>query len=76
MESGAEEFAAASTKNAVVEGDLKNTMVEFELVMRGFLSFYFSVNHEWKNEADTVLAVLPTIFSFVDVGSATNQRIS
>ena len=45
-------------------------------MMRGFLSSYFSVNHEWKNEVDTVLAVLPTIFGFVDVGSATNQRIS
>jgi hypothetical protein len=59
MEGGADEFAAASAKDAVEEGDLKDTMVDFEWVMRGFLSYYFPINHGWKNEADIVLAVTP-----------------
>ena len=57
MEGGADEFAAASAKDAVEEGDLKDTMVDFEWVMRGFLSYYFPINHGWKNEADILLAV-------------------
>ena len=64
MEGGADEFAAASAKDAVEEGDLKDTMVDFEWVMRGFLSHYFPINHGWKNEANIVLAVtLPLPYS-------------
>ena len=59
MEGGSKEFAAATAKDAVDEGDLKDTIVDFEWVMRGFLSYYFPVNHGWRNEADIVLAVNP-----------------
>ena len=36
MDGGAEEFAAASMKHVVEEGDLKDAMVDVEWVMRGF----------------------------------------
>ena len=71
MDGGADDFAAASAKDAVDEGDLKDTVVDFEWVMRGFLSYYFPVNHGWKSEADIVLAVLhPPLYllRYADIG--------
>lgn len=58
MSGTAEDFAAASAKEAVEETVLNNTKVDFEWVIRGFLSYYFPVNHGWKNDQDIILAVL------------------
>jgi hypothetical protein len=58
MSGTAEDFAAASAKDAVEETVLNDTEVNFVWVIRGFLSYYFPVNHGWKNEQDIVIAVL------------------
>jgi hypothetical protein len=58
MSGTAEDFAAASAKDAVEETVLNDTKVDFEWVIRGFLSYHFPVNHGWRSEQDIVLAVL------------------
>ena len=60
MSGTAEDFAAASAKDAVEENRLDDAEVDFVWVIRGFLSYYFPTNHGWKSEADIVLAVPPT----------------
>lgn len=62
MAGTAEDFAAASAKDAVEETVLQDTEVDFEWVIRGFLSYYFPINHGWKNEQDILLAVPPSRF--------------
>jgi hypothetical protein len=57
MDGTAEDFAAASAKDAVEETVSNDIEVDFEWVIRGFLSYYFPVNHGWKTEADIILAV-------------------
>ena len=57
MDGTAEDFAAASAKDAVEESILSDSEVDFEWVIRGFLSYYFPVNHGWKSEHDIVVAV-------------------
>lgn len=53
-----DDFKAASAKEAVEEGVLDNGLeVDFEWVMRGFLSYYFPNKHGWKGESDILLAV-------------------
>lgn len=59
MAGTAEDFAAASAKDAVEENRLDDAEVDFVWVIRGFLSFHFPNNHGWKSEADIVLAVPP-----------------
>jgi len=58
MAGTADEFKAASAKDAVEDGVLETADVDFEWVMRGFLSYYFPINHGWKGESDILLAVL------------------
>lgn len=57
MTGTAEDFAAASAKDAVEESVLQDTEVDFDWVIRGFLSYYFPINHGWKGEQDILLAV-------------------
>jgi hypothetical protein len=57
MSGTAEDFAAATAKDAVDEGVLNESEVDFIWVIRGFLSYYFPTNHGWKGESDIVLAV-------------------
>jgi hypothetical protein len=57
MSGTAEDFAAASAKDAVDESVLQDSKVDFEWVIRGFLSYYFPINHGWKNEQDILLTV-------------------
>jgi hypothetical protein len=57
MTGTAEDFAAASAKDAVEESVLQDTEVDFDWVIRGFLSYYFPINHGWKSEQDILLAV-------------------
>lgn len=54
MNGTAEDFAAASAKEAVEEVDAE---VDFEWVIRGFLSYYFPTHHGWKGEKDIQTAV-------------------
>jgi hypothetical protein len=58
MAGTSEDFAAASAKDAVEENKLEESEVDFVWVIRGFLSYYFPINHGWKGEADIILAVL------------------
>ena len=58
MAGTADDFKAASAKDAVEDGVLENADVDFEWVMRGFLSYYFPIYHGWKGESDILLAVL------------------
>jgi hypothetical protein len=57
MSGTAEDFAAATAKDAVDESVLNESEVDFIWVIRGFLSYYFPTNHGWKGESDIVLAV-------------------
>jgi hypothetical protein len=57
MPGTAEDFAAASAKDAVDENIMDESEVDFEWVVRGFLSYYFPTNHGWKGEQDIILAV-------------------
>jgi hypothetical protein len=59
MAGTADDFKAASAKDAVEETAGDRGEVDFEWVMRGFLSYYFPINHGWKGESDILLAVLP-----------------
>jgi hypothetical protein len=67
MEGTADEFKAASAKDAVEEGVLDGTEVDFEWVVRGFLSYYFPLNHGWKGESDIRLAVLSPFLACVAI---------
>jgi hypothetical protein len=60
MPGTAEDFAAASAKDAVDENIMNDSEVDFEWVIRGFLSYYFPTNHGWKGEEDIILAVYPS----------------
>jgi hypothetical protein len=57
MSGTAEDFAAATAKDAVDESVLNESEVDFVWVIRGFLSYYFPTNHGWKGESDIILAV-------------------
>ena len=57
MAGTAEDFAAASAKDAVEETVLNDNEVDFEWVIRGFLSYYFPINYGWKNDTDIIVAV-------------------
>ena len=60
----ADDFKAASAKDAVEETAVDRGEVDFEWVMRAFLSYYFPINHGWKGESDILLAVYkPLSFS-------------
>jgi hypothetical protein len=59
MPGTAEDFAAASAKDAVDEIIINDSEFDFESVIRGFLSYYFPTNHGWKGE-DIILAVYPS----------------
>ena len=59
MDGMAEDFAAASVKDTVEESVLNDMEVDFEWIIRGFLSYYFPVNHGWKSNGDIILAVFP-----------------
>ena len=64
MAGPAEDFAAASAKDAVEETELDDREVDFEWVIRGFLSYHFPTKHGWKSEQDIILTVGPPIFLF------------
>ena len=57
MAGTAEDFAAASAKDAVEETVLNDNEVDFEWVIRGFLSYYFPISYGWKNDTDIIVAV-------------------
>jgi Argonaute siRNA chaperone (ARC) complex subunit Arb1 len=77
MSGTAEDFAAASAKDAVDESMLNDNEVDFVWVLRGFLTHYFPTNHGWKSEQDIVLAVLfsPNL-CLTCFGSATSSPTS
>ena len=60
MDGDKDTFAAASAKDAVDENVMDDCDVDFEWVIKGFLSYYFPNNHGWKSEEDIVLAVYPS----------------
>jgi hypothetical protein len=68
MAGTADDFKAASAKDAVEETAGDRGEVDFEWVMRGFLSYYFPINHGWKGESDILLAVPFTLFPSRFVG--------
>lgn len=59
----ADDFAAASAKDVVDEDVMDDCQVDFEWVIRGFLSYYFPINHGWKSEDDIILAVHPYTYN-------------
>lgn len=67
MPGTAEDFAAASAKDAVDENIMDDSEVDFEWVVRGFLSYYFPTNHGWKGEQDIILAVYPPLPSKINL---------
>ena len=66
MEGTAEDFVAASSKDAVEESVLNSKEVDFVWVIRGFLSYHFPTFYGWKGEQDIVLAV-PSPITFLTI---------
>ena len=60
MEGTAEDFAAACAKDAVEENKVKDARVDFEWVLRGFLSYHFPSNYGWRSEQNILLGVSPS----------------
>jgi hypothetical protein len=63
MDGTKEDLAAASAKEAVEEGSTYTLDVDFEWVIRGFLTYNFPNHHGWKSEQDMLLAVSPSTTS-------------
>jgi Argonaute siRNA chaperone (ARC) complex subunit Arb1 len=59
MSGDTDEFAKAAAKDAVEEDVMSTSEVDFEWVIRGFLSNYFPFRYGWRNEEHIVITVLP-----------------